>query len=150
MTFPQTLKAYLMADATLTAILTGGVFVWDDLGREGLTPSNIQREADGVRIKPTAVIRMRGSQPQADAPVSDPPAEGQFFDVWFYGESDAVVSQAARRCKVLLNRRVVGVTNEPRGLNYVMWVDDTGEFTADELEGAPANRSRYSVVFTRR
>lgn len=142
------IKTLLAADATLITIITGGVYVKDDLGPQGLTPDNVQRESDGVRIKPTLVI-VAGVDAGTEITVTEP-SERTFLNLWFYAPTYDAIERAQRRCKDLLHRKFLGpTTTDKRGLNFIHYVDRIPPFNAEELENWPAGRSRYYIDSTR-
>ena len=146
-TLREAFKAALTSDAELAAILTGGIFDVDDLGRQGLTPKNAPRAADGVTLLPVAVIRWSTS-----APYMLRNAERRFVQVWFYDDRGAAtIDRAQRRVKGLLHRARLGPTaGDALGLNFVHWVGDVNGLAAEELQDASAAYSRYMVDLTRR
>lgn len=146
-TLREAFKAALEGDATLVAILTGGIYDSDELGRTGLTPDSVAREADGVTMKPAAVIRWRGENQSALK--TDTISERRFVELYLYADrGHAVLEQAKQRAKALLHRRQLGPTDDGLGLNFILWVDSRGEFVADELQGAAADRLRFVVDST--
>lgn len=146
-TLREAFKAVLDEDTALMALLTGGVYDSDALGRTGLTPDSVQREADGVTMKPAAVIRWRGESQSALK--ADTISERRFVEVYVYADrGHAVLEQVKARAKALLHRRQLGPTDDGLGLNFVVWVDSRGEFVADELQGAAADRLRFVVDST--
>ena len=141
------IKAVLTGNAAWTALVTGGTFVWDDLGREGLTPQ--KAEALGCydtagKLKLTAVLTFDTS---TEAEILN--SERQFFRVWLYHhDSYAQIRLGRRKAKDLLN--AVQVTADNEGVALMRWVDDLREFQAAELGGALGTCSRYRVQFRRR
>lgn len=144
----DTLRLALQADATLTAILTGGIWDAATLDREGLSLADVAKDTNGVRIKPAAVLRFRGSNPtdQSDTIVG---AESRFFEVWVYADSGyATIDSAIRRIKALFDLHYFTSDNE--GLTYLRWAGDIGEIEAPELGNATADRSRYQIILVRK
>lgn len=144
----DTIRLALEGDATLTAILTGGVYDASELDREGLSLSDVSKQADGVRIKPTAVLRWRGSNP-TDQSDFIPGVESRFMEVWVYADQGyATIDSAIRRIKTLLDLHYFTSDNE--GLTYLRWAGDIGEIEAPELGNATADRSRYQIILVRK
>jgi len=140
------IKAVLTGSSAWTTLVTGGTFLWDDLGRNGLTPEVAEAlgcyDADG-KLELTAVLTMGTSGP---AEVFD--SERGFFRVWLYHDSSyPLIRQAVRKTKDLLERTRITVTDE--GTPFIRWVDDMQEFIADELGGAMAGGSRYRIQHRR-
>lgn len=147
------LKTYLAADISLSATLTGGIFNAADLGKNGLTPEYAQKNnllSASLQIKPLAVIVWRNSI--ATELTIDEPSETRFVELWFYcgvaSGAWATIETAKRQAKDRLHRAQLSADNY--GANFLTWVDDLGEFTAEELFDTPADRSRYSIQYTRR
>lgn len=144
----DTLRTTLEGDSTLMAILTGGVWDASELDRQGLSLADVAKQADGVRIKPCALIRFRGANPTVQSDFI-PGIEHRFFDVLGYADAGyAIVDSALRRIKVLFDLKYFTSDNE--GLTYVRWAGDLGEFVDDQLGGAAADRSRYQVILIRK
>src|SRR5262245_35610722 len=81
------IKSLLTSNGTWTALLTGGTYLWDDLGNQGATPENLQtagayHPTTGA-LRPTAVITFSTEQPHVDIPTI---AEERFFSVWLYDQ----------------------------------------------------------------
>lgn len=147
-TLSTTIRQTLEADATLTAILTGGIFDAAELDKNGLNAS-ISGLYTNEQLNPCLVIRWRGAIPYGPHYTADRRSERQFFELYFYEENgNANIDAAIRRCKLLLDRTQRTADNV--GLCWVNWVNDMGEGVADELGGASMNFSRYEVMYTRR
>src|SRR5690349_3527726 len=93
------IKALLIADVTLMAMLTGGVFTSGALGDEGITRKSAPMafDSDGY-LKPCALVRQRVEVP--DGVMAD---DGQQIDstiqiveVWFYQDSGYTAIDLAR------------------------------------------------------
>jgi hypothetical protein len=141
-----TIPALLTASATWTALATGGTWTWDTLGRLGLTPevaaSKGCYDASG-KLKLTAVLTF-GTSAEGNILTS----EAMFFRVWYYHDNSyALIRQARRLAKNLLDRQQVDTDNE--GSPFIRWIDDGQEFVADELGGCMAAMSRYRILFRR-
>lgn len=140
------IKAALTGNAGWTALVTGGTFLYEDLGRLGLTPETA--EANGCydtngKLKLTAVITF-GTNSEAE--ILD--SERGFFRLWLYHHSSYIlIRQAQRKAKDLLNAQ--RVTADSVGTPLMRWVDDMPEFVADDLQGCPAGCSRFFVQLRR-
>ncbi len=139
----EALRAFLAADATLAGLLTGGVFDADVLGADGALPSVVFDSAG--RLKPCAVIRWRGAVPGSILEFT----ERSTCEIYFYTQYGySTIWAAQRRCKTLINRKMPLSVNEFTGLNYFEWIDNFGEYSADEYQGAAADRSRYALHYS--
>jgi len=141
------IKAALTGNAPWVALVTGGTFLFDELGTLGLTPESAEAagcyDADG-KLELTAVLTF-DTNTEAEILTS----ERQFFRIWyFHHDSYSLIRQARRKAKDLLDRQQVTADNEGRPL--MRWVDDIREFTEDDLGGALAAASRYFVQLRRR
>lgn len=86
------------ADATLMAILTGGVYAYGSLGREGLTRESIPGAFDtNGYLKPCAIVKMRPLVP--DGWIHDPDSQDtsarQVIEIWLYDDTDYTSIDAA-------------------------------------------------------
>jgi hypothetical protein len=138
-TLRATILATLQADATLAAILTGGVY--GEPISKGHTPDAFDGDKGG-KLKPCAVLSFETSAP--DGPI--PGCERQFFTVYFYEHRGyASIDAAQRRVKALLDRQ--GNIGLDEGLIYEFrHADDSRDLRDPELNDAPVRFSRYSAV----
>jgi hypothetical protein len=141
-----TIPALLTASASWTALVTGGTWTWDTLGRLGLTPEVAATKGcydTNGKLKLTAVLTF-GTSSEAEILTS----ERAFMRLWLYHDSDyALIRQARRLAKDLLDRKQASSSDE--GAPLIRWTDDMNDFVADELGGAMAGGSRYAVRFRR-
>lgn len=151
-TYKAAIKATLTGDATLMALLTGGIYLRDDLGRLGLHPDNTANAAayDTLtgKLKPCAVLVFSTANEREIANYT----KRRFFSIYFYDDGDYLtIEQAKRRVEVLLSPQGGTVHSATdAGLAATHWANDGAEFTADELGGAMGMFSRYYVDLTRR
>ncbi|MEQ8673300.1 MAG: hypothetical protein RIC84_08795 [Aggregatilineales bacterium] len=147
-TIRTALLAKLEGDATLTGILTGGVWDASEVDRRGVTPREAVYEADGVRLKPLAVVRWRSAVSTEIVQIS----ERRFFEIYFYEDYGYVkIETAKRRVKALLHRELLPVAGE--GTYFTVWVDDLGERVMEEEDvfgGASMDMSRFYIIYTDR
>lgn len=137
----------LKANAGWTSLVTGGTYILDELGRTGLSLETLPTAAKDATLsgalKLVCVITF-GTSIEAEVLTS----ENQFMTLWFYHHSDrALIKQARRKAKDLLDRQQVTTTTE--GHPLIRWVNDLGDFNEDELRGAMAGASRYRLIFSR-
>ena len=140
------IKSILTGDATLMAILTGSVFTSEDLDRHGMTLEDAPKESNGVNLKPFAVLRFRGAQNQG------PHFSGrrQTLEIYFYQDSGYDKIDAAKlQVESLLHRKYIPSTTQNM-FGWVEYVSDLGETVDEQLGGAPADMSRYTILFTRK
>ena len=146
-----TTLALLNADTALVTIFTGGFFDADGLPNNGLTFDTISKEANGVTIKPTGVLRWR-----ARNPVRGPNyAVRRFVEIYLYDDpvhGRENIDYAMRRIFELLHQKYIsGTSNE--GFAYFVWAGDMDEMPNDDKDDvlmANMGRSRYQVDMTRK
>jgi hypothetical protein len=142
------IKAVLTGSTAWTTLVTGGTFLYEELGRTGLTPDSAAAagcyDANGL-LELTAVLTF-GATTEAEILTS----ESQFMRLWLYADSSYSNLRSARRvAKNLLDGVTVNASATGDGWPLLRWVDDQQEFTADELGGAMACASRYRVLSAR-
>lgn len=135
----------LIADSALMAILTGGVFDANHLGREGLKPDAV-RDTTTQRIKPLIVIRWQGEidmQPE----VFD--SELVLATVWYYEDRGFTNIQAAkRRVKKLIHNQYFSADDV--ALAHGQFNDGGGEFIATEFGSASGDFSNFQFTTMRK
>jgi len=139
------LRETLEGDATLVAILTGGIYDASELPQDGLTPEAAPGAyaANGVTLKPCAVLRFRNMNETEIVGNS----RRRFFEIYFYqhvGQAQIDIAQA--RCRALLHPHKQFTTSSDQ-FYYTTWVDDLGDLVADELNGAAMSFSRYYIDY---
>jgi hypothetical protein len=146
-----TTLALLTADTALVTVFTGGFLDADGLPNDGLTMATIQKEANGVTIKPTGVLRWREANPVAGPTY----AARRFLEIYLYDDVShgrEKIDYAERRIWQLLNKKYISHTaNE--GFAYFVWVGDLGEVPnndRDDVLMANMGRTRYQVDMTRK
>ena len=149
-TIESDLRTFLEADGTLTGILTGGIYDASELDQNLLTPSTpgLYTSATVPKLKPCLLIRWAEKNPSEVVDKS----RRQFVNFFVYEHRGyANINAAIGRLFDILNRKKVTVTNgSTRRAHQFHWDGDAGEYVAEELNGAAANRSTYYVDFTRR
>jgi hypothetical protein len=134
-------RQLLEADATLMALATGGVWDASEFDQNGLPVDSVTD--DRGRMKPTIVLRWRGTTPAEIVGFS----ERGYMEAYFYDDTgQTVIRQMMARVKLDLHLQRVTATGT--GANLFMWVDDFGEYVAEEMSKAAANMSRYLVRTT--
>jgi hypothetical protein len=137
----------VQADAPLNAILMGGVYDRDELGREGLTLSNVQFEADGVSIKPTGVLTWGVETPELEGYGTR--GRRRFASVWVYShDSYSTIEAALRAAEDALHR--TQVATDDAGTVLLVYANDGPDFQAEELGNAFGRFARFYIVMGRR
>lgn len=132
-----------MADATLAAILTGGVYQFGLAGLEGITRDATPAAFSGGYLLPCALVRQRGEIP--DNIVSDEEAQldstVQIVEVYFYESRGYVaIDLAAARTYVLFKGYSFGDTFPLSLANVLGRQRDNGA-----LNGASMERQDWQV-----
>jgi len=146
-TLREAVKAVLVADATLTALATGGVHDMDSVGHKGLTRETLMVSGQ-VAIRPGIYIVWSSVVPFGEAQATIR-ANRVFFEIYFYQDTGfAVCSQARKRVKVLLNYKTV-VPDAPADewCHQIMWAGDVVGVRDDRMS-ASMERSRYQAIVT--
>jgi hypothetical protein len=90
----------MIADATLLATLTGGVFTYASLGREGLTRESLAAAFDATTklLKPCAVVKQRFPVPDGEVvdTVEKIASVSQVIEIWIYEDTSFTNTDAAR------------------------------------------------------
>ena len=138
------LTAFLNADATLTALLTGGVLDASDLPQGDMGIKDVPHS--GAKILPFAVIRWRGTTGTEIVGRT----ERRSLEIYFYQHRGYdVIEPAKRRVKKILSRTKIPADDAK--LCMFHWAKiDLGDFSARELGGASADMSRYYVDVSRK
>jgi len=142
-TLRATVKSTLEADATLMTLLTGGIRDSSVLDFTGEGASQAPREADGITLKPHAVIRWGGSNPTgASYKVG---AEAESVEVYvFQDTSYDVIESAIIRIRQLLHDTYLNTSD--RALAHVNKAHISGEMPAEELGNAACKFIRFAVI----
>lgn len=138
-------KTQLSGNATLSALLTGGIKDAQNLPRDGGGMSSAPKVAGTPRIQPHAVIRWRADRPFGPETVQ---SENTSFEVYLYDHAGYVnIETAVGLIKALLHRQRFQA--DDRQLVYINWVFTSGELTAEEYAGAPCRFMRFEVTAVR-
>lgn len=140
-TLRQTLKTTLEGDATLTAILPGGILDSDDMPQDGGGASSAPRTSDGVQINPFAVIRLGASNAFGSRKVG---AERESAEIYFYQDTGYdLIERAIGRVKTLLHDEYL--EGDDRQIAHFLYTFSSQEVPADELGEVPCRFSRYQI-----
>jgi hypothetical protein len=141
------IKAKLTGSSAWTTLVTGGTFIWDDLGRNGLDQEAAVTQGcydTAGKLKLTAVITF-GTASEREILKS----QRQFFRVFLYHDNSyPLIRQAVRLAYDTLNAQQVAA--DAVGSPLIRWVDDMQEYVADELDGAMAGGGRFYCQFSRK
>lgn len=148
MSYESEIAVILDADATLDALLTGGIHQSSTVGPLGITRETVASafDANGY-LKPCALVSQRNRVPTGDVLDFDAQLESmrQIVEVWLYADSSAgysTLDTAALRIRTLLMGDTLTASFE---LRLALWLDrqrDTGP-----LNGAAMERLDWQVDF---
>lgn len=148
MSFESEVAAILQADATLVALLTGGIYTSATAGPNGITRETVSAafDADGY-LRPTALVKQRNVVPTGDVLDFDVKLESarQMVEVWLYSDQSvgyATLDTAAARVRTLLMGRQLTDSFE---LRLALWIDRQRDEGA--LSGAALERLDFQVDF---
>lgn len=145
-TVRQALKTHLLADATLAALLTGGVLDAEDLPLDGGSLSDIPLQNDGVRIKPFVVCRWRLTTPKEIIASS----QRRTLELYFYQDVGyATIEAAQQHVKSILHQVKLLAADDAARYAFFNWQQDRGELPAPEFGNVASIMSRYSVDYLR-
>lgn len=148
MSYEAEIAAILDADATLDALLTGGIHTSVSAGPMGIsrdtTPGAF--DANGY-LKPTALVNQRDKVPTGDVLDYETQAESfrQIVQIWLYNDSGsgyATLDTAAARIRTLLMGETLTDSFE---LRLALWMDRQRDDGA--LAGAAMERVDIQVDF---
>lgn len=146
-TIEAVLKTTLANDATLAAILTGGVMDASDMPFDGGGTDTVPRQTDGVTAKPFAIIRWKDST--STGAIKRIQGELGTVEIYFYQDTGFdQIELAVARVKALLNLRELSASN--RQLAYFEYGFTSGEVDgqalSEELGNIACKFSRYFVT----
>jgi len=143
-----TVKTLLAADATLVALLTGGIFTKREIGDAGVDRNNSVTSSAYVSVgdypvlQPCLVIVSRGFIPdgnRADAP-SKTVSGRQIIELWFYSDQSigfGTIESARDRCYALLQMESIS------GVGILTLVNNINDKYAPELDNVAMLRADY-------
>jgi hypothetical protein len=149
-TVEEAIRQTLENDAELMAVAVAGVHDASTVGRNGMTVDYLKND-DDPQIHPGIYIKWSSIQPWPEAEATLQASRG-FLEVYFYQEMrfDCIQTMRRRVLELLHHQRVE--IDEPAG-DYVceiIWAGDTLNQVDEAMAGVSFERSRYSVVMTRR
>ena len=140
----QVFRTTLENDASLGALLTGGIFDAEELDYTGESASSAPREADGVTLKPHAVIRWGSGSPSGNA--YKVAGELETVEVYVYQDTGYdVIERAILRMRTVLGDQYLAA--DDRALAHVSKQPFKGPQTVDDaLEMAACQFVRFLVT----
>lgn len=138
------IKTVLAADATLLATATGGVYVWSDTNRLGISIETVPDAFNTTTglIKPCLLIKGRGERP--DGGFADDTTQivstSEIVEIWFYEDTGYTNIEAMRaRVYRLLHGKYIST-------HIVRWAGDPLVQMRDEAMGnVSVERSDYEI-----
>ena len=144
-TLREALVTLLTADATLSALLTGGVFNAEDFSFDGGGANEVPYAVNGVHILPFAIVRFGDSDQFGYRPVR---GRIQSVEVYVYDNVGyATIDSAIGRVDALLDQ--VRVTADDRQLASFEYAHESREMDAPEIAGASCRFIRFMNTFIR-
>jgi len=142
----EQIATILQADSSLTAILSGGIFVSGDLGPAGITRDSCPDcfDADGYLL-PCAIVKQRGDIPTFEAGdvAGKVTSANQVIELWLYQDTTYTAIDAAKpNIYRLLQGAVLPDSFEIYLSNTLSRQRDTGA-----LQDASMERVDYVVPF---
>lgn len=133
---------YLSTDATLVALLTGGLYCLEDVGQEGITFSNTPSAWDGPNLKPCLVVKGRDTMPTREIvdEVEQVMSYRRIIQIFIYAElGEDTLEQAAQLVYNNLQNK-----SPFTGAVMILFGGDAGR-QAEELAGANFVRQDYML-----
>lgn len=143
-TLRETVKSTLEADATLMALLTGGVFDSQDFDFTGEGMRDAPKETDGVSMAPHAVVHFGERSPNGNARKVRGKLEN--LEIYVYQDTgfDVIEGAIIRMCSLLEDKYL---STSDRALAHITEDSFTsGELAAEELGYCPSKFVRFFVV----
>jgi hypothetical protein len=138
------IKTLLAADTTLAATATGGIYMWSESNRLGISRETVPAAFDSTTglIKPCVLVKGRGQRP--DGGIADDTAQEvstvEVVEVWFYEDTGYTNIETMRA-------RVFGLLHGKYVSSHIVrWVGDPLAQMRDEVMGnVSIERSDYEV-----
>ncbi len=138
-TLADAVKALLNADATLSDLLTGGVFNASDFTFDGGGADEIPRQANGVLVDPFAIIRFKSIDPKGPYLIG---GELQSIEIYIYDNVGYTTIEASiSRIKTLLHNTYIDA--DDRSLVFLILGHISGEGNAEEFGNIPFKFIRF-------
>lgn len=151
-TYRAQLLTNLEDDATLTTLLTGGVYDSNSLPDSEITATNLPdvwTGASSTTLKPFAAVTWRESNSANDAL----PVETRFFEIYVYGNSGyTAIDSVMNRLKAMFHNqntyRLVGV--EDADSVYIRYLNESEDFREPTLLNKSARFMRLQADIKRK
>ena len=149
-TMQEAVKNVLINDSAFAALASGGIFDYNNVGRDGMTRKELTTPNQNA-MNPGVYISWATDGPLGQAQKSIG-AHSIFFDMYCYQDAGYDVTTAMRkRALALLNYQPV-VFDDPATeiMRDMIWAggDVTGQRDDDSMDGAAMERSSYQVLIT--
>lgn len=142
MAYPAQITALLTADATLTALLTGGIHAFESLPRNGV--KELSAAWANGRMKPLAVVKGRSHVPFGG--IKDTQTQfttsRQIVEIWLYNDGDqkyTTLRSAQDRIFTLLHLKRIAGAYQIRYVSDLIAPDPV-------LNNAATIRLEYAVI----
>jgi hypothetical protein len=135
----------MTADATLMAILTGGVYKAESVGIDGITRDATPSAFSGGYLRPSALVKQRAMIPTGDVldPMEQDTSMRQVVEIWLYADSGAgytAIDSAYDRIFALFQGYQFSDSSEIFLVNVIDRMRDEGA-----LKGASLARMDFEV-----
>lgn len=138
-------RTRLTSDATLMALLEGGVLDASTLNYSGESVADAPFGSDNVTMEAHAIIRWGESAPYDAYKFA---AEDEEFEIYLYqAVGYNVIESAISRIRTLLHDQYL--TADDRALAHVRMIFVSRDIPADELGGVPSRFVRFSTIMIR-
>jgi hypothetical protein len=144
-TIRTALRTLLENDAALGALLTGGVFDASELPQDGGGMSSAPKEANGVTIRPYAIIRFAASSAGEAWEHAELRTMVEIYAYQSVGY--ATIESALARIQLLLHDKYI--TADDRQIAHFLLVFESRDLMADEIGSAAMRFARYSMASIR-
>ncbi len=142
------IKTFLAADATLMAILDGGIVTFDETGRNGIGPQSTPSLYDADLVLQTVlVVREVTEAPRGGIRDSKVKSTSAPVQLWFMDDGDTGygdINTARERVFTLLDDELIV------NLGFTKWVANLDNIRDSSLQNAAGLRSDYVLIRVRR
>jgi hypothetical protein len=143
MAISETIRDVLAGDATLTGLLTGGIYRYEQTGRNGISRITTPDSYDsGGFLQPCAIVK--AGQARAGTAIRDSVGGiRQVVEVYLYDDGDSgysAITAARDQVIALLDRRWID------GAGYVRWVIGVEDERDSKLNNAALARVDFEII----
>lgn len=148
MSIDHDIETFLDADATLTALLTGGIYAWDGLPRNGFTRQDVPTAFTNSILKPVCIVKARDSVPFAGIGDNGTQTHTMRTPIELYLQVDGdagytTLDSAKDRIYTLLHKKPIAGVGNCRWANERKYRDFT-------LNNAASYRLEYDLISYRK